>query len=82
MNDGNEPWSTDIVLQYTGGNHVCSAHSVPLPTLVYPKQATRLVVDFVAPSEPGWYHSTWRMRTPAGAYFGGKNKKFRSSSSI
>lgn len=73
VNDGNEPWPQDVVLQFTGGNHVCSTQSVPLTHIVYPKYGTTLVVDFVTPSEPGWYHSTWRMRTAAGTYFGGEN---------
>lgn len=72
-NSGNEPWPHDVRLQYTGGNHQLSSdqQTIYVSNIVYPKHRTTMVVDFITPSEPGWYHSTWKMMTSAGVNFGG-----------
>lgn len=70
-NNGDECWPHGCSLQYISGDHPCNVKAIPVRVLP-PGLSTIIVVDFIAPSESGFYQSKWRMTTPFGAYFGGK----------
>lgn len=73
-NNGEECWPHGCSLQHIAGDHPCNVREIPVRVLP-PGLSTTIVLDFVAPSESGFYHSKWRMTTPFGAFFGGKFDK-------
>lgn len=73
-NIGTCTWTTDYELVYVEGERFGSPHVVALPDEVKPGESIELSLEMEAPQQPGEYQGDWKLRSPAGEYFGlGKN---------
>jgi hypothetical protein len=71
-NAGTCTWTTDYALVFTRDNRLGGPLSVPLPREVAPGGMIDLSVNFVAPTAPGTYRSTWRLQNEDGVLFGSR----------
>ena len=70
MNTGINTWSTAYALVFVSGEQMSGPASVALTLEVPPGQVVDIPVKLTAPSTPGNYKGYWRMRSPAGQFFG------------
>ncbi len=68
-NSGSCTWEAGTQLIYVSGDPLGGPAAVSVPQ-VAPGATTDVSVNFVAPSTPGTYRSTWQMQSPAGTRFG------------
>lgn len=69
-NAGTCTWNADYALVFVRDNRLGGPLSVAVPHRVEPGEAVDLSVNLVAPTTPGTYRGTWRMRNEAGVLFG------------
>lgn len=72
-NSGTCTWGSGYTLSPVGGNVPqarMGGRATPLPGEVAPGATVDLMVDLVAPLEPGIYQGFWSMRSPGGLLFG------------
>ncbi|BES90567.1 Chromosome 6 open reading frame 106 [Nesidiocoris tenuis] len=69
VNNGDETWPDDCVLQFSGGDAMGSQKKITVPALP-PQKFAHVIVALESPPLPGIYKSQWRMSTPSGSYFG------------
>lgn len=70
MNMGSSTWTSSYSLVFISDDAMGGPDSVPVPIEVPPNQLLDISVDLVAPTAPGNYRGYWRMRNPAGTFFG------------
>lgn len=68
-NSGTCPWDERYKLVYFTGSEFGASHSVPLP-YTPPNKTIEIIVEMVAPQEPGHYEGVWRLQAPSGKFFG------------
>lgn len=68
-NTGTSTWGSSHQLAFFSDDPMGAPASVPAPRTL-PTAESDVSVTLTAPSAPGVYKSTWRMRSPAGAFFG------------
>lgn len=69
-NDGTCNWDSSYQLVYAQGTQMSSPAAVNIPAAA-PGQTVDISVNLVAPSTPGDYVGTWRLRASNNAIFGG-----------
>jgi hypothetical protein len=70
LNTGQTTWGTGYELVYVSDHQLSAPDKVSLPVNVPPGQVVDINVDMVAPNEHGTYKGFWRLRNPAGQFFG------------
>jgi hypothetical protein len=70
-NAGSCEWTSGYALVFADGEAMGGPASVILTTPVAPGNTVDLSVTLTAPLQPGSYKGNWKMRTAAGAIFGG-----------
>jgi hypothetical protein len=68
-NSGTTTWGAGYQLVYLGGATLGTAQTISAPTTA-PGAEAEFTLAFQAPAKPGVYRSYWRMRNPAGKWFG------------
>ncbi len=68
-NTGSRLWGLDHKLVFTGGHPMSGPNEVSL-TIIAPGEEIELGVNLTAPQQAGSYRGEWRLRNPAGTYFG------------
>lgn len=63
-------WTQAYMLTFFGGERMRALALVPLPSRVAPGSTVDLSVDMEAPSAPRTYEGFWKLRNPAGVFFG------------
>ncbi|TAH51162.1 MAG: hypothetical protein EYC68_11530 [Chloroflexota bacterium] len=69
LNNGNCAWQAGTTLAFAGGSQMSASNAVAAPAL-NPGQTADIAISMRAPSAPGTYSGTWRMRAPDGNFFG------------
>ena len=69
-NVGSCTWTTAYSLVFAGGASMGAAASVNLPFEVPPGTMVDLSIEFIAPTEVGFYRSEWKLQNAAGGTFG------------
>ncbi len=67
-NTGSTTWGDGYELAFFADTALGTVNSVPLPS-AEPGESVQVAVDMIVPSSPGIYRSTWKPRTPTGAFF-------------
>jgi hypothetical protein len=67
-NQGFRPWTGEFYARYISGVHGSNTDIVMLPAVNQGGETT-IVVDFVAPKEPGHYASNWGLVNDDGVTF-------------
>ncbi len=70
QNSGTCTWTPEYALVFFGGERMLAPASIPLAGIVPPGAMVDLAADMTAPTVPGTYEGFWRLRSPAGEYFG------------
>jgi hypothetical protein len=70
MNTGQTTWTTAYSLVFLNGEHMGGPVSVPVKIEVQSGRIVEISVDLTAPTKTGSYKGNWRMRNPAGQFFG------------
>ncbi len=70
LNTGQTTWTTAYSLVFVSGDQIGGPASVALTLDVSPNQVVDIPVSLVAPTKPGMYKGFWRLRNPAGEFFG------------
>lgn len=68
-NSGSCEWKTGSQLVFSSGDPLGGPAAVSVPALA-PGSTLDISVNFVAPSAPGTYRSTWQMQSPEGTRYG------------
>ena len=68
-NTGTCDWEAGTQLVYVSGEPMGGPPAVDVPS-VAPDATTDISVNFVAPSAPGTYRSTWQMKNTEGTFYG------------
>lgn len=68
-NTGSCPWTTDYELAFINGDSMNGA-TASLAAAVTPGTTANISVSLTAPTAPGNYTGSWRMKNAAGVYFG------------
>ena len=69
-NSGTCAWEQGTRLVFIAGDPLGGPARVDIPREIDPEADIDVSVDFVAPSAPGTYRSTWRLQDPDGTRFG------------
>jgi len=69
QNIGTNPWSTNYSYAYARGASIHKQSSYRLNRVVGIDETVDLIVDMVAPSEPGGYSTVWRLLNETGQAF-------------
>ncbi|MCA9992312.1 MAG: peptidoglycan DD-metalloendopeptidase family protein [Anaerolineales bacterium] len=70
LNRGETAWAAGYTLAFAGGAAFGGPESVALASAIDPGKATNVSVSLTAPTAPGDYVASWRLRNPAGQPFG------------
>lgn len=70
QNNGTCPWSTDYSIVLVGGDQMSAEETIALNQVINPGQNLEVVVDMVAPDEPGSYRGNWQIADADGQPFG------------
>jgi hypothetical protein len=70
INRGNTTWNTSYELVFVSGDQMGGPASVRMVLDVPAGQVVDVSVELVAPAANGTYKGFWRMRNPAGVFFG------------
>lgn len=70
QNTGSCSWDAGYALVFASGSQLGSITSVILPVVVAPGQTADLSTTLTAPLMPGYYQSSWLLRSPENALFG------------
>jgi hypothetical protein len=70
QNNGTCPWSTDYTIVFVGGDQMSAEEPLFLAQAINPGQPLEVVVDMVAPDEPGSYRGNWQIADADGQPFG------------
>ncbi len=69
-NSGSCAWTADYAVVYFSGGDLGANRVQPIIGAVEPGDTVEIVVDMVAPDEPGLYSSFWMLRSDTGELFG------------
>ena len=69
---GDDAWPPGCSLKFVAGEQFGTIDRVMVDAL-QPGAVTDVSVDMISPSSNGMFQGQWRMTTPTGMYFGGKN---------
>ena len=70
VNRGSCSWNRDYQVVWFSGDRLGTSSLQPLPGKVEPGESVDIVVDMLAPQQPGLYTSYWMLRNPEGKLFG------------
>lgn len=68
-NSGTVPWGAGYELAWLAGEPLAETSALPVPATP-PGAEVELPLAFKAPTTPGAYRSDWKLRNPAGEWFG------------
>jgi hypothetical protein len=70
LNNGSSTWVRGYELVHVSDHQLNAQSPAALAVEVPPNQMADFSVNMVAPNAPGTYRGYWRMRSPAGTFFG------------
>jgi len=68
-NTGTCTWGTGNAFVFTGGEAMTTTPAIVVPNTA-PGSTADLLIPMAAPTTPGTYTGTWRLKSPSGAFFG------------
>lgn len=73
-NSGHERWPNNCLLKFINGDRLQTRDEIYVGSLL-PGEQTNISVDLISPSTPRIIRSQWRLFTPTGVPFGGRDLK-------
>jgi hypothetical protein len=70
LNSGRCKWTTDYSVEWFSGEVLSDTRAVSLGTEVASGDSVDIIVDMVAPLQPGTYQSNWKLRASGKEWFG------------
>lgn len=70
QNAGSCTWTQDYEVVFFYGDKMGAPDLVSLGESVAPGRSVDIVIEMTAPQEPGSYQGNWKLRNPAGEFFG------------
>lgn len=70
VNNGSCTWTADYAVVWFSGDDLGANRFVPVISAVQPGETVEIVVDMIAPDEPGLYSGYWMLKSDTGELFG------------